>query len=332
MAAVAFTTLVLSQLASAAPPSRSTIETVRSVPTDQLSVMTYNVAGLPFPVALDRTGPLQEIGSRLAGLRQQGLQPHVVLLQEAFTPEAKSIAALSGYRFVAQGPDAVDLVSQSASAMPAAFRAARSWRKGETEGKWVDSGLMVMSDYPIIRVAKMAFQPDACAGFDCLAAKGVLVTWIKVPGQAEPLAIADTHMNSRHATGVSDARADAAFAEQLREARRFVADQVPKTTSVVFGGDFNIGHAPERLAQIGAAAPLAGANGEAIARVDTLDPGNLADRNLQAVVTRGKDKEFFRAGSGKRLRLAAVEVPFGISRGGYDLSDHLGYIASYVMR
>jgi hypothetical protein len=329
MAAMACAILILSHLVGVTQPAKATAVSIHGASSARLTIMTYNVAGLPFPAALDRNGPLDEIGMRLAGLRQQGRQPHIVLLQEAFTSQAKSIADLAGYRFIAPGPTAVDMVAREAPSMPLAYRSAESWSKGETEGKWADSGLIVMSDFPIVHVAKMAFAADACAGFDCLAAKGVLLTWIKVPGQDEPVVIADTHLNSRGATGVSDTRADAAFAEQLREARSFLAAQITPGASVVFGGDFNIGHVPQRIAQLGATPPLSQSAREATAQIQSIRP---IDQDLRDVIERAKDKEFYRAGAGKVLRLTMLDVPFGIARGGYDLSDHLGYIASYAIR
>ena len=331
MSAAAFSSLIVSHLAGAGVPTRT------AAPADtrdsrQISIMTYNVAGLPFPVALDRAAPLQEIGTRLAGLRQEGRQPHVVLLQEAFTPEAKSIAALAGYRYVAHGPGEAEAPSGGTTTMPLAYRSADSWRKGETEGKWADSGLIVLFDYPIVHVARRAFAADACAGFDCLAAKGVLLAWIKVPGSVAPMVVGDTHLNSRAATGVPAARADAAYAEQLREAREFVAAQVSPRTSIVFGGDFNVGHDPRRVALAAPARVLAGAGAEATDRFQSTHPLGLTDHDMQAVVTRGKDKQFYRPGAGRTLRLATVSVPFGIAQGGFRLSDHLGYVASYAIR
>lgn len=331
--ALAFAALVLASLSGPSPAAQKSWNVPRwPQDTDRLSVMTYNVEGLPFPIALNRTGALQQIGLRLAGLRRQGRQPHVVLLQEAFTPEAKEIAALSGYRFIAVGPGVTRSNASSASAMSDSYRAGTNWRKGEGVGKWVDSGLLVLSDFPIVATSSMTFADDACAGYDCLASKGVLLTWIKVPGQHDPIAIADTHMNSRHATGVSSARADAAFAEQLREARRFLAAQIPQGASAVFGGDFNIGHVSQRIAGVGATPPLLGTTAEATAQIRSASPVSSVDQDFRDIVKRAKDKQFYRAGAGKTLGLKTVEVPFGISGGGYDLSDHLGYTASYALR
>jgi hypothetical protein len=330
MAAAAFFTSVVGISAVTpldASPSMSSV--VKDGTGRALSVMTYNVEGLPFPVAFNRTASLQEIGLRLAALRQRGAQPHVVLLQEAFTPEAKSIARLAGYRYVAYGPQIGDMARDGAPVMPATYRADAQWNKGETEGKWVDSGLLILSDLPIERTARMAFASDACAGYDCLAAKGVLLAWVRVPGQAQPVAIADAHLNSRRATGVSDERADAAFTEQYREAHAFIAGHVNAATSIVFGGDFNIGHGLERRALVASGAPIPGVAAEATRELQSNPRALPSDSDLKAVLQRAKDVQFFHAGAGKQLRLTAVQVPFGIKAGGFSLSDHLGYVATY---
>ena len=75
-------------------------------PVDQIKLLTYNVAGLPWPAASGRPQALQRIGDRLAALRRQGQAPHVVVLQEAFTSEALAIGARAGYRYQARVPDA----------------------------------------------------------------------------------------------------------------------------------------------------------------------------------------------------------------------------------
>lgn len=65
-------------------------------PQGDLTVMTYNVKGLPWPVAWGRAAMLDAIGKRLARLRAHGRQPTVVVLQEAFTEDARRIADAAG--------------------------------------------------------------------------------------------------------------------------------------------------------------------------------------------------------------------------------------------
>jgi endonuclease/exonuclease/phosphatase family metal-dependent hydrolase len=330
IAALAFSALALTSPPHPSPAAAvfDPVQTGDAAP-DELSVMTYNVKGLPFPAALARGDALANIGHRLARLRRAGKQPHVIALQEAFTSDAKAIAALAGYRYVAIGPQPDDRKDLTAEAMPAPFRAGARWLKGETEGKWIDSGLVILSDYPIRRSARMAFPADTCAGFDCLAAKGVLVAWIDIPGLARPVAIADTHLNSRKASGVSPQRADAAYDHQLGDLHEFLRQTVAPETALVFTGDFNIGHSAPRRAAAQELQEIFHQD-EATLKAEQ-DSAALASPDIAAVLKRGKDKQFFRPGQNVPLRFESMSVPFGLANGAYDLSDHLGFVVHYAL-
>jgi hypothetical protein len=69
-----------------------------------VSLMTYNVHGLPWPIAEDRSADLEAIGTRLRAMRAVGEQPGIVVLQEAFVANAKAIGQTAGYRYSAFGP------------------------------------------------------------------------------------------------------------------------------------------------------------------------------------------------------------------------------------
>lgn len=321
----------MSRAASSAP--RISAGTSGGITASGLSVMTYNVEGLPWPVALGRPAALAEIGQRFAALRQRGMQPHVVLLQEAFISQAKAIGAAGGYRYFAAGPQASDAADAPTASLGTGFRAQAQWRKGEDAGKWVDSGLAILSDYPIVSTAKMAFPRDACAGYDCLAAKGVLLARIDVPGVRNPVVVVDTHLNSRGASGVSTDRANIAFAWQTGAVRRFVSTRIGAGTDVILGGDFNIGHDPVRLADAAQdGGLLAGANEAVATMVRRAQDGGGMSIDLAAVRDRAKDKEYFRPARGSQLQLRDVTIPFGIRARGFGLSDHLGFIADYDLK
>jgi len=291
-----------------------------------LSVMTFNVKGLPFPLAHGRAEALSEIAERLRKLRRSGRQPDVIVLQEAFIPEAKEIARRAGYAHVAIGSGIDDPVAGSRDKADD-FAHEASWLRGETVGRWIDSGLVILSDHPIVKTRRMAFPEGMCAGFDCLAAKGVLVAWIAVPGRGRPVAIADTHLNSRKASGVAIKRANTAFARQASAARAFIRANVDEGTDLIFGGDFNIGKDEARIAAVRG---LVARGREATESVDCAACSPDLQADLAAIRDRGKDKLYYRSGAGRAMRLRDLEVPFGTRNGADTLSDHMGYVARYT--
>lgn len=313
--AAAVVVLNLSKPSPAAAPERPFATSVRDDGT--LSVMTYNVKGLPFPLAYGWAEALEAIGDRLRKLRREGRQPDVILLQEAFIPEAKAIARQAGYAHVLLGPGVKDAAPAGGEAD--AFVQKASWSRGETVGPQVDSGLVILSDHPIVKASRMTFPEAMCAGFDCLASKGVVIAWIAVPGRAGPVAVADTHLNSRKASGVPVARANMAFTRQVEAMRAFLRRQVDPRTDLILGGDFNIGGDPERIA----AARNLIAGGQEATTITEAAPDQ--QRDLAAIRERNKDKLYYRG----LMRLRSLEVPLGENTGKDVFSDHLGYVAHY---
>ena len=287
---------------------------------DPLSVMTYNVRGLPWPIAWGRADALAQIGDRLAALRRAGRQPHILLLQEAFTPEARAIAARAGYAYVVAGPDRRMSGPAPFSAQDRAYLAHARWDRGEAADKQFGSGLLILSDYPILSAARLAFPAHACAGFDCLANKGALVARLAVPGMAQPVHVVNTHLNARKAAGVPIARSQRAFERQVDLLTRFVRAQVPEDAPLILGGDMNIGRDPARQRAFfdrwtearRAQAPL---------------PQEQAA--LAATAERGKDWLFARDGAGRPMTVAQARVPFGAAPD-TALSDHVGYMLRYA--
>jgi endonuclease/exonuclease/phosphatase family metal-dependent hydrolase len=297
--------------------------------TGGLSVMTYNVRGLPWPAAWGRAPALAAIGNRLADMRERGLQPQVVLLQEAFTDDAKAIARQAGYRHIAIGPQ------QAPAAAPAplgeTFAAAARWDRGELSESLLDSGLVILSDYPIVQSRNFAFPQGACAGFDCLAAKGVMIAWIAVPDAPQPIGVINTHLNSRRAAHVASDRADQAYVWQVSATRRFVAESIDQDTPVIFGGDFNGGNAQRRRAAL--APPMLDASEQdGLSTALTLrgTPDSTRNEVIQ-ILKRNKDKLLSRNGSSISLAPRHVSVPFGIRSPTAPLSDHAGFVIEYAM-
>lgn len=218
--------------------------------SDEVSILSYNVEGLPWPLASGRARAAGEIADRLATLRQDGRQPHVVALQEAFGASAKEIGRRAGYRYTVFGPGEAERGASASTEGDRDFAAAAHFWSGEAIGRYADSGLAIFSDYPILWARRVAFPAFACAGYDCLANKGVLAVALQMPGSARPLVVIDTHLNSRRASGVADDRSFYAYSRQVDVLRDVVA-QDRTAGELVIAGDFNVGGAKARSAYLG---------------------------------------------------------------------------------
>lgn len=283
------------------------------------SVLTYNVKGLPWPIASSRAEPLRRIGGRLAMLRAQGRQPMIVMLQEAFTGQAKALGDQAGYRYQAVGP--------SARSQPGVAPGEGSWYLGETLPAALDSGLVILSDVPIREIRRAPFPTGACAGTDCLAAKGILVATVTIPGKG-PVTVATTHLNSRAASRAPWARTHLAYARQADFIARFTEIRAKPSAPLIIAGDFNRGQRPVRQAALRAAfgPDLREALRERLthaARPFGL-PGDAAWIRQHA-----RDMQFVFDGARARLRVVGAEIPFGTESDGSQLSDHMGFTIHY---
>lgn len=299
-----------------------------------LSVMTYNVKGAPWPVTHGRGRDLRAIGDRLQQLRAEGRNPHIVLLQEAFSADARAIARRAGYRFVVRGPDAHAHTPAPVSGPDAAFLAARSFFHGERSGKLFDSGLMLLSDYPVTNVRRLSYPAFACAGIDCMANKGALLATVEIPGAPAPVDIVTTHLNSRHHARVTDARSLYAYSRQVGLLAQFIAANRNPAHPLIVAGDFNVGRAPARGDALSASLPAWTGDGMVSEALATLAADGDARRqhlepDAEAVVRRNTDFEYFVPGSLAALTPRAIDVLFGEEPAGGMLSDHIGYTITF---
>ncbi len=296
-------------------------------PAGPVSVMSYNIKGLPWPVAVGREESISAIGRRLAAMRANDAHPRIVLLQEAFGSAANELGEAAGYKYVVTGPE-----SSGSGLRPLGqtFADGAQWIKGEESGSLINSGLAILSDYPIVGLERYAFPEGACAGYDCLAAKGVLVAWIEVPGLGEPVAVVDTHLNSRRATHVASERADRAYAWQVAAVREFLSSVLLAGTPVILGGDFNTGQVPRRVAAV--SQPLIdGTQIDGLRAVLTKGGVVVGSRNeAQGIISRNKDKILFRDGARVALRPERAWVPFPITSR-EPLSDHAGFVIDFSL-
>jgi endonuclease/exonuclease/phosphatase family metal-dependent hydrolase len=298
---------------------------------DALSVMTYNVKGEPWPVTHGRGRDLRVIGDRLLQLRTEGHQPQIVLLQEAFSGDARAIARRAGYRFVIAGPGPDERTPSAASEADTHFLAGRSLWHGELSGKLFGSGLLLLSDYPVTQVRRLAFPAFACAGFDCLANKGALLATIELPG-AMAVDIVATHLNSRHSAHVADARSLYAYRRQVTLLSDFITANRNPEHPLIVAGDFNVGAAPERGRALSALVPDWGEGTPVVEALGVASAGSgAAAGDALAAVRRNTDFEFIAAGRSAELVPVNVRVPFGREPDGHMLSDHIGYTVSFAL-
>lgn len=288
-----------------------------------LSVMTYNVKGLPWPIARGRPQALTTIAERLADMREGGVQPAVVVLQEAFVSRAKRIGDEAGYRYKATGAGIPGASRPSSRRFPL--------RRLNREPQ-LDSGLLVLSDYPIVDVRSAAFPSNACAGLDCFAAKGVVLVTVEIPGKGK-VQVATTHLNSRGASMAPSKETVRAYREQVAFLCEFLGKERDSSIPLVLAGDFNLGNTAERLEILPPA--LEDLNGGAAPDepfrnfVQATDLEISRSDDARWVVERARDMQYVLPGGGRTLSALSARIPFGSKTPGGPLSDHFGYTIEY---
>jgi len=292
----------------------------------QLSVLTYNVHGLPWPLASRRGAALRAIGRELAARRKAGQQPDVVLIQEGFRDEITDLVRLSGYRFWAQGPSRSD----PAPARPPGGRryaAVRYPLSGEGWGKLTGSGLHVLSDLPIVAVEGEAFR--ACAGLDCLANKGVMLARLALPDGAGEVDVVNTHMNAKRASRTPVARFQQAHNLQTEQLVAFIKREHPSDLPLLVGGDFNVKGTPARYDYEATTRPYTVVSEFCDAREAHCE--GQAPAAAHQPWLDSQDLQAFRAGGPVNVRPVTVATVFDSALGRPALSDHVGYLVRYQL-
>ncbi|WP_334165102.1 endonuclease/exonuclease/phosphatase family protein [Phenylobacterium sp.] len=283
----------------------------------EISVLTYNIKGLPWPVATGRARALREIGEELGQMRREGRQPDVVLLQEGFRGEVRALVAASGYRYWAHGP------ARGARAEAGGLGGLARVTSGEGWGKLTGGGLHVLSDLPITDVRSAPY--GACAGFDCLANKGVMMVRLSLGDPPFEIDVVNTHMNSRRAARVPAQRALAAHNRQTEELLGFLAANATPERPLLIGGDFNVRNAPERYYYRAEARPYTVVS-EFCRRPDA--GCDHPDADAPEPWLTSQDLQAFVSPASVRVRPVSAGTVFDGATGGR-LSDHDGYLVRY---
>lgn len=241
------------------------IESETGLASMEISVLTYNIAALPFPIACGKTSRMTDenddripiacnrkegvidIARAFRQLRDQGLEPDIVLMQEAFLPIVAEFPDIAGYQNWVAGPGPYDLGPKYSDRASEAFIENRQFWKGEKWGKRQPSGLLVATDFEIVEHINFPFYEWECAGFDCLANKGQTLTRLRIPGLPDLLEVATAHYNAKGASGVTIERAHEAHRLQLDAALEFLRSTSNFDLPAIWGGDINMRRSEDRI-------------------------------------------------------------------------------------
>jgi endonuclease/exonuclease/phosphatase family metal-dependent hydrolase len=301
-------------------------------PPATLSVMTYNLEGLTWPARTGRRPFLEAMTAEFARMEQAGELPDVIVFQEAFSTTALRTATSTPLPYVVLGPRASTRSGLPKTSDPVLRK--RNVLRGEWGIRFMGSGIAVASRYPITASFSQPFGPTSCAGWDCLANKGVLLVQIAVPGLADPIEIATAHMNAQGASKAPPEKHFAAHNAQSAELADFL-DRVSRPASpMILAGDFNMRRSPARLNAFETQ------NGYQLARRYCLeareDPGmppceiRLSfDGDEPWLDT--QDLQIYDDGENIALRPVRIEAWFDGPDAGGKLSDHDAYIVTYAI-
>ena len=324
-----------------------TIDESTDTASMEISVLIYNVCGLPWPIArgkksrdiddkgnripIDgkRSSALKKIGDMLGEFRSHGTEPDIIMLQEAFISQSAEIPKRGGYPNWVLGPGTRDLGAKYSERASEEFIAERSALKGEKSVKMQSSGLLLASNFPIVELFNHPFNQWECGGLDCLANKGVLMAELEVPGLPDHLMLATTHFNSRGASRVSEERSLTAHNLQVDEANEFIESVVTEPLPIIWGGDVNMRHADDRIEYF---VERSGGNFNEVSSF-CVDPANDCEVRIQWE----SDTPWYETQdlqgwvSGQRVSVVPirVEAAFDEPREGIMPSDHNGLLVHY---
>jgi endonuclease/exonuclease/phosphatase family metal-dependent hydrolase len=295
----------------------------------EVSVLSYNVAGLPWPLRSGTGRAMDRIKQAMNEEFEQE-RPDFLLLQEAFVPSATRIADDVGYSNFVRGPTRGRRSTLDMAPASRDFVKGRRRFKGERFGRIVNSGLVLATDYPIDDAVAEPFGRRSCAGFDCLANKGMMLVTVRLPELPEPLFLLNTHLNSGVASGVPYHRSLYAHRRQVREIEALLKRDWQHRGPLIYAGDFNSRNAPDRFEFKDERLP-----GELAHRFCRDNPDRCSiemswDSDEPWMDT--QDLQGYADGPTVRIEPVAIAAMFDEPVDGKMLSDHDGLLVTYRLR
>lgn len=165
--------------------------------------MSYNIKGIPLPW-VRHSDRYKNIAMAIKEMRQKGLGPDILALQEAFMERCDVVFAENAFSHRSKGP-AKSLIN-------------------------INSGIELLSDHEIIH--DRHFKYSKSSGTDSFANKGVQFARIKIEGLPICIDFYNTHMNAY------DSGQEARL-HQICEMAEFIEHTHDKKNILMVTGDFN---------------------------------------------------------------------------------------------
>jgi endonuclease/exonuclease/phosphatase family metal-dependent hydrolase len=266
--------------------------------SSQVHVMSYNIKGLPGILVGSqyKSRRYSIIGKYLAERGTAG--PDIVLLQEGFSSDTGKLIEASGFPHVSRGPYGSPFLG-------------------------VDSGLYILSRYPILAQDQMTFGSSNCRRWDCLANKGAQFVRISIPGLPLPVEVFNTHLQAGRDNPPARDR-------QVKLLVEFYRKNHVAGSPVIFGGDFNIRPLMDREAYddfvLGTGLGNSGKY--------CVDHGcaRSADAGRRGVWANAVDHQFYSLDGTVQITPVALERSLGDPVGGSRLSDHPAYEVVFELK
>ena len=291
----------------------------------ELRVLSYNINGLPAPLKKGKKPHYARIAEVLKERRANGTQPHIVLIQEAFDGKSDIVAETTGYKYVLKGPGRKDESKRGDAHWVQKTR--KAYASFSDPQKFMGSGLLILSDYPIIDARHKAFNSDECAGFDCMSNKSILLARIEVPGLGRPLDIVNSHFNSRRAAKAPKKAAFKAHSRQTNTLKWFL-EKTHTGNPVIVAGDFNTKE-ERRYSYFKETIGFKDAGVECLDAVGRCSVGE--GTRIEELLFKTNDKHFYADGDDVLVQPRRMERNFDEMLNGKPLSDHLGYEVVYSL-
>ena len=276
---------------------------VRAAPVaDPLScrvhVMSYNIKGLP-EVLLGskyKSRRYSIIGKHLAERGAAG--PDVVLLQEGFSSDTRKLIEASGFPYVSHGAHGSPFFG-------------------------VDSGLYILSRYPILAQDQMTFGSSNCERWDCFASKGAQFVRLSIPALPLPLEVFNTHLQAGRDNPPARSR-------QVKLLVEFYKKNHVAGSPVIFGGDFNI----RPLIDHETYDEFVRGTGLGSSGKYCVDHGcaRSADAGLHGVWEHTIDHQFYSLDGAVQITPVELERSLGDPVDGSRLSDHPAYEVVFELK